>query len=157
VTGVCIQKLKHDDSVWSVSFSPDGHYIASASSKAIHVWDFAKGSPVIQQRLEDIYYTSRISFSADGSVLRVECPNGPPVQLHFPSLERIDNPHSSPFYWDKNSLCIEHQGLTLRLCWLPDYFDPCTPVTQHGNRVCIGGCDGTIAFVDLDQFALPDL
>ena len=156
-TGVCIQKLKHDDLVRSVSFSPDGHYIASASYEAIHVWDFAKGSPVIQQRPEYIYYPSRISFSADGSVLRVEYANTPPVQLHFPSLERIENPHSSLFYLDKNSLCVEHQGLTLRLCWLPDYFRSTTPVTQHGNRVCIGGYDEMIAFIDLDELALPDL
>ena len=90
-------------------------------------------------------------------MLRVEYPNGPPVQLHFPSLEMIDNPHSSPFYLDKNSLCVEHQGLTLRLCWLPDYFRPRTPLTQHGNHVCIGGYDDMIAFIDLDELALPDL
>ena len=158
MTGVCIQKLKHDDSVWSVSFSPDGHYLASASSAGILVWDFAKGSPVIQKikRLQYFILFPRISFSADGSVLRVEYRNGPPVQLHFPSLEMIDNPHSSPFYLDKNSLCIEHQGLTLRLCWLPDYFIPSTPVTQHGNRVCIGGDNGMIAFIDLDELAVPD-
>jgi len=159
-TGVRIKELRHDDAVLSVAFSPDGHYLASALWDRIHVWDFAKGSPVIQKRLEYSLYRSKISFSADGSVLRVEFPKEPPVTLHFPSLELIDNPvnpHPSPFYLDENSLCVKHQGLTLRLCWLPDYFRPTTPVTQHGNRVCIGGYNGMIAFVDLDQFALPDL
>ena len=156
-TGVCIKQLRHDDAVSSVAFSPDGHYLASAGYDAIHVWDFAKESPVIQKRLKRNLYRSNVSFSADGSVLRVEFPQGPPVQLHFPSLEMIDNPHPSPFYLDENSLCVKHQGLTLRLCWLPDYFHPFTPVTQHGNRVCVGGWHGMIAFVDLDQFALPDL
>ena len=97
-TRVCIQKLKHDDSVRSVSFSPDGHYLASASYKAIHVWDFAKGSPVIQQRLQYIHYSPHISFSADGSVLRVEYHRGPPVQSHFPSLEMIDSPPFSVLF-----------------------------------------------------------
>jgi len=158
-TGVCIKELRHKRAVCSVAFSPDGHYLASTSrNNAIRVWDVAKGSRVIQKRLKyDLYY-SNTSFSADGSVLKVEFPRGPPVQLHFPSLETIHNPRTSPFYLDKNSLCVKHQGLTLHLCWLPDYFKPYTPMTQHGNRVCIGGLGGgMIAFVDLGQFALPDL
>jgi len=156
-TGACVQKLRHHAYVSSVAFSPDGHYLASASwNGTIHVWDFAKGSPVIQKRLEFNLPRHSMSFSAGGSVLRVEYCDGPPVQLHFPSLEMIDNPHPSPFYLDKNSLCVKHWGLTLRLCWLPDYFRPAAPVTQHGNHVCIGGNDGMIAFIDLDQFALPD-
>jgi len=173
-TGVCIKKLRHDDAAPSVAFSLDGHYLVSASTSAltspftsaayaphndaIHVWDFAEGSPVIQKRLQSNgHYPPNVSFSADGSVLRVEYPNAPPVQLHFPSLEMIDNPHTSLFYFDKNSLCVKRQGLTLRPCWLPDYFHPTTPVAQHGNHICIGGQHGMIAFVDLDQFALPDL
>ena len=166
-TGVCIEELRHGHDVHSVAFSPDGHYLASASASAsawawawddtIHVWDFAKGSRVIQKRLNRNLYRSKISFSADGSVLRVLFPWESPVQLHFPSLEMIDNPDTSPFYFDENSLCVKHQGLTLCLCWLPDYFRPYTLMTLHGNRVCVGGWDGELAFIDLDQFALPDI
>jgi len=155
-TGLCIRRLWHDTSLWSVAFSLDGHYLASASwNNTISVWDFAKGSLVIQKRLDINLYRPNISFSADGLVLRLEYREGQPVQLHFPSFERIDNPHPSPFYLDKNSLCVKHQSLTLRLCWLPDDFGPTTPVRQHGNYICIGG-DDKVAFIDLDQFALPD-
>ena len=156
-TGLPIQELRHDAPVCSVAFSPDSHYLASASrNDAIHVWDVAKGSSVIQKRLQHHNYRPNISFSTDGSVLRVKYCEGPPIHLHFPSLEMIDNPHPSPLYLDKNSLCVKHQGLTLRLCWLPDHFKPTTPVTQHGNRICIGGW-GTVAFIDLDELAVPDL
>jgi len=166
-TGVCVQKLRHDASVRSVVFSLDSYYLTSASVSAstsaftswnaIHVWDFAKGSHIIQKRLGYNPHTPNISFSADGSVLSVEAPRGPPVQLHFPSLEMIDNPHLSRFYLDKNSLCIRHQGRTLHLCWLPDHFSPSTPMMQHGNCICIGGSAGMIAVVDLNQFALPNI
>jgi len=164
VTGACIQELRHDARVMSVAFSPDGHYLASTSSTfasswddAIHVWDFAKGTYVIQKRLKPNSYRPNISFSAGGSALKAEYCEGPPVQLHFPSLETIDNPHPSPFYLDKDSLCVKHQGPTLHLCWLPDNFIPRTPVTQHGNCFCIGGSDRMIAFIDLDELALLDL
>jgi len=70
--GECIQELKHDDSVWSVAFSPDRRYLASASRNAIHVWDFAKGSRIIQKRLKSNFPHYNISFSTDGSVLRLE-------------------------------------------------------------------------------------
>ena len=166
-TGMCIQELRHHNIyVLSVAFSPDGHHLASTSTStftstspndAIHVWDFTKGSLVIRKRLKPNLCRPNVSFSADSSVLRVEPPGQSPVQLHFPSLEMIDNPPTSPFYLDKNSLCVKHQGLTLRLCWLPDYFRPGISMTQHGNHIYIGGYDGMFAFVDLDQFALPDL
>jgi len=92
-TGVCIKELRHNIVVLSVAFTPDGHYLASATASnttlrprtAIHVWDFAKGSPVTQKKLQYSPYIPYISFSADGSVLSVEYTRGPPVELHFPT------------------------------------------------------------------------
>jgi len=157
-TGVCIKELRHDAPVSSVAFSLGGYLAFTSASTsrndAIHVWDLAEGSPGIQKLLEHNPRPPNISFSAGGSMLRVEYSQGPPVQLHFPSLKMID---TSLIYLDNNSLCVKHQGLTLHLYWLPDYFIPCTPVAQQGNCVCIGGEDGMIAFVELNPFALPYL
>jgi hypothetical protein len=44
------------------------------------------------------------------------------------------------------------------VCWLPDYFEPTTPVAPHDNHICIGGKkEGMIAFIDLNEFAIPEL
>ena len=160
-TGICIQKLVFDEFVRSVAFSPGGVFLASISgikqASALNVWDLAEGTRVFWKPLSQDLFGGTISFSADGSVLRVERPLGPPVQLFFSGFERIGNPHSSEFYLDRNSLCVKHHSLTLRLCWLPDNFHPSIPIAQHGNRVCVRGGSGKIAFIDFDELALPDL
>jgi len=85
------------------------------------------------------------------------------VYLHFPSLlpalyHRYPSP-SAPshfllaFMW---SLCITcNEGVVvLRICWFSDYFEPTTPVAQHGGNDCIGGKEG---IVDVDGLAIPNL
>ena len=52
---------------------------------------------------------------------------------------------------------MKRNNVTLRICWLPDYFEPTTPVAQHGNHICVGGRDGEIAFIDLKGLRIRDL
>lgn len=109
---------------------------------------------------------NRASF-IPGPILALHC-DEKITYLHFPSLEEVIQPTSlnlllsdaalspPPVYLDQTSLCIKQGDNTLRLFWLPHYFKPTTPVTQHRNHVCIGGEEGMIAFVNLDKLVMPD-
>jgi AAA ATPase domain/WD domain, G-beta repeat len=61
--------LGHEDSVTSVSISPDGKTLASSSSdKTIKLWDLATGKE-IHTLLDHQEYVSSVSFSPDGQTL----------------------------------------------------------------------------------------
>jgi WD40 repeat protein len=171
MTGAPFQELRgHTTTVTSITFSPNGHHLASTSDEddyTIQVWDVADGRSIVQRKLKGQNHPREVSFSPDGSMLMLQHSHGE-SHLHFPSLETITRrtPLSSvPFrsapssfiYIDQNSICIKRQDRTLRICWLPDYFKPTTPVVQHGDHVCIGGEEGMIAFINLGEFTIPDI
>ena len=60
---------KHDDPVWSVSFSPDGKTLASGSiDKTIKLWDVETGKQITTLLGHDDFVLS-VSFSPDGKTL----------------------------------------------------------------------------------------
>ncbi|MFG1613861.1 caspase family protein [Nonomuraea wenchangensis] len=68
-TGVEVLKVRHQDTVASVAFSPDGRHLATASLRTAEIWDATSGSelftmnhPEEDQRMG----TTGVAFSADG-------------------------------------------------------------------------------------------
>jgi hypothetical protein len=62
--------LGHTDSVWSVSFSPDGTRIVSGSSDCtVRVWDAATGLPLGEPFQGHTSSVSSVSFSPDGTCI----------------------------------------------------------------------------------------
>lgn len=172
--GPPLQEFKgHTDTVTSIAFSWDGCHLASASGDhTVQVWDAISGTSITQ--MDPMHFSPcGISFALDGLMLKVEGESESRSEpcassyLHFPSLETIRDlppslppfidPIQSPFYLDRNSLCIRSRDVILHICWLPDYFKPTTLVAQNGNHVCIGGEEGMIAFINLDGLRMPKL
>ena len=160
---------KHTDAVDFIMFSPDGSHLVSTSKDCtVQVWDVGNGRSVVQRMLNIARYPHNVSFSHDGTMLSFQSQYlQTTLYLHFPSLETITTPptpvhahlpqnHPS-VYLDQNSLCIKRKNVTLHICWLPDSFEPTTPVAQHGNHVCVGGKEGQIAFINLKGLQIPDL
>src|SRR5262249_449251 len=59
----------HTDSVFAVAYSPDGHFIASASrDKTVRIWDRASGETVHVMRGHPDWVFS-LAYSADGKRL----------------------------------------------------------------------------------------
>ena len=73
--GACLHTLKkHADPVYSVSFSPDGKYLASGSfDKWIYVWSMADGSLVKQYRGSSGIF--EVCWNRDGSKLAASFAN----------------------------------------------------------------------------------
>jgi WD40 repeat protein len=63
------QKLNgHTDSVYSITFSPDGTRIVSGSwDKTICVWDTASGEAVAEPFEAHMGYVKSVNFSPDGT------------------------------------------------------------------------------------------
>lgn len=154
----------------SITFSSDGRHVASTSDDStVQVWDVADKRSISQRVLEEPQHPREVSIFPDGLSLMVQDSSDQPMQLRFPTLETITDPPPSPIipfsgapsspdiYLDQNCLCTKRQDTMLRVCWLPDYFEPTTSVVQHGDRVCIGGKEGRIAFIDLDGLTIPNL
>jgi WD40 repeat protein len=58
--------LRHEKGVWSAAFSPDGRFVATASSdKTAHVWEAATGKP-IGEPLRHEEAVNSAAFSPDG-------------------------------------------------------------------------------------------
>ena len=62
-----IATLEHTEAVSSVSFSPDGMTLASASYRTVKLWDVATGQNIAT--LEHTEAVSSVSFSPDGTTL----------------------------------------------------------------------------------------
>jgi len=64
-TGREISRMKHDDWIRSVDFSPDGKYIVSGSDdKTVRVWEAATGKEIARMTHDDI--VGSVAFSPNG-------------------------------------------------------------------------------------------
>jgi WD40 repeat protein len=68
----------HTVRVRQIAFSPDGKYLAAASTKSIHVWDLARRAVVTHLEVKDGPHA--LAFSADGKSLAVAA--GQTVTVH---------------------------------------------------------------------------
>ena len=73
--GTCLHTLKkHDDPVYSVSFSPDGKYLASGSfDKWIYIWSTSDGSIIKQYKGSSGIF--EVCWNKDGSKLAASLAN----------------------------------------------------------------------------------
>ena len=73
--GACLHTLKkHDDPVYSVSFSPDGKYLASGSfDKWIYIWSTSDGSIIKQYKGSSGIF--EVCWNKDGSKLAASLAN----------------------------------------------------------------------------------
>jgi len=157
----------HTEWVTSVAFSLDGgHLVSTSRDHSVCVWEVASGNCLVHKIPNRSMHPQDTSFTTDDSILAIHYTAEYVIYLHFPSLDDVTGslstsfrsaPLSSRVYLDGNSLCVKSEDIALHTCWLPDYFEPTTPVVQHGKNVCIGGKEGMIAFVDLDGFGSPNI
>jgi len=64
-TGKEIARMTHDNTVWSVAFSPDSKYVVSGSSdKTARVWEAATGKEIARITHDD--FVQSVAFSPDG-------------------------------------------------------------------------------------------
>jgi WD40 repeat protein len=70
VTGKALGKpMKHQDDIWSVTFSPDGKLIATGSwDRTARLWDARTGKP-LGTALQHPGRVNLVAFSSDGKTL----------------------------------------------------------------------------------------
>ena len=75
-TGSQVQILQgHEYGVWAIRFSPDGHYLVSASlDGTAKVWDLKTGQVRTRLSHDDIVWWA--SFSPDGHTIVTACDDG---------------------------------------------------------------------------------
>ncbi|KAF8553458.1 WD40 repeat-like protein [Imleria badia] len=81
----------HTHGIQSITFSPDGSKLASASYTAVRFWDAISGSP-ITPHLEHAYIVNAVSFSPSGEFMASATSNGNIYVWRVPWLDPIENP-----------------------------------------------------------------
>ena len=67
--------MKHERSVYSAQFSPDGQRVVTASDETARLWDAASGKP-IGEPMKHKYTVNSAQFSPDGQRVVTASGNG---------------------------------------------------------------------------------
>jgi WD40 repeat protein len=133
----CLQTLEgHTDSIWSITFSPDGQRLASSSrDKSIRIWDAETGA--LQQTLEIGISLAKLSFSPDDHSLITElgC-----IALNQSSVS-IRTPNWSAYCLHAGKSWITWNGK--KVLWLPPEYRPVASGVRK-ETIVIGCSSGRV-------------
>jgi WD40 repeat protein len=162
----------HTGSVLAVTYSPDGHLLASASAdKTIKLWDTVTGKQL--RSIEDhTNHVRSVAFSPDGELLASGGDDRTVKLWHVPTCGHVDSfegkGHTGAiravaFSRDGNTLASGGQEGTLRF-WDIGTYDPAETIDCHGepivsitfsadeSRMAIAGETGTLQVWNLDDW-----
>ncbi|KAF8319815.1 WD40-repeat-containing domain protein [Cantharellus anzutake] len=140
------------------------HDAYSLNDRHLCIWDATTKNQILDLPLPPLPYRfdghpwDHISFQSDSSIL-LKSKHYSAIfditekTLTAPSPSQAESPSSAPTVVldsSENSLYVKREGGSLRLCFLPDYFEATTPVVQNESYVCIGGKSGEVVCVELD-------
>ena len=146
----CLTTLRgHSGTVTSVTFSPNGKYIATGSDdKTARIWDSTDGKHL--HTFKTSAFISEMRFSKDSSSLLVCAEGWSRYNLNPPSSELHLGNGERPLSLANQPIGIQDQWVvgTKRLCKLPSAV-VLSEYDTKGDTVAIGGLGGEVIILDV--------